>query len=368
MDKKREMMVRIVDALETSPDKKDQIILSLYSFVLNNFVGDGFIDRFIDTIELQLLDSILNPSSRKIHDISLAILSLISIHCFDDIETQINLIAKELLERINEIKNGQCFRFTALSIFAAFTISDEELCKSILETFLSLALNKHHKSCKFSPTTVCSIYDGIALMLSFFPEHVSAQTHYQQIMESVDTGLNSSIPEIIQSALDVLAVFFENVSNFRPEDSDPFITKAEVRRKYEPLVASIGERTSTKQAKKQAQSKFKELLAFFDGRAAVENVTINQQIVYIDGPGKRIIFATIKNLSGKFFPQQISFNERVQEIVGIKLLSKKAAEEKKKQYRDELDRERELSKREREKKRADKRKQKEKNYNDHSPF
>lgn len=360
MEKSKSLkLIELVDKLTQSPDTQESTIRMIHSFLISKFCGDGFIEPFVNDLVTNISKIAIDFPSRRLHDTALSIICLISISCLDDVEDPFSVFEKEMMLHFNEIKNGQSFRFYTIAIVAAFSINDEELCSKILRSFLEIAQNKHPKACKFSPQTVCEIFTGIALMLSMFPESVCAQTFTEEIMKAIDTGLQSSITEICFAAMNVLAVMYENVSNYTPENSDPFMEKSTFVAKYEPRLATIGDRINSKQEKKLVQSRAAEIIALFDNRNTPEKMTINQQIVKIETPSNGVIIEAVKRLTGKYFPQQIGANERIQEIIGIKLLSTKEAREMKKEHRDDLDRGREMTKKEREMQRNDKRRKKE---------
>ena len=196
-------------------------------------------------------------------------------------------------------------------------------------------------------------------MLTMYPDHVCAQTHSNEILESIDFGLRHRSMYIVAGAVSILSVFYERISEFKPNPGETYVKKEDVRNKYEPILQSKMEQLTTKNEKKILQPRIKDALALLDGRATPNLVVINQQNIRIEGAGNKLIFETVQNLAQKFTYVQISENERLQEILGIKILPKKVAVTLKKIYRDELDRSREQSKKERSQNRAAKRKQKE---------
>ena len=328
------------------------------------YLGSAIDDLASDLID-QINTIIEENSSREEHDIAIFAACSICLQLLDNFEPYAMVILNDQMPQLADCENECLLRFFGIGFMTAFGTQDETR-KRVLTRFIQLLMNKKARGVDFSPAMTMEAVDAVALILSVVPVDMCMEM-LEDIEALIDRCMASEKAKVILSGLELVLVLWDAMKEFEgvmraDDEKEAAKFLGEEKRfigKYSGKMGQLPGQVSKKNHQKEVRAKCTEVEKVLNGeeQCTLELVLDSQQVV-IEGARNLCLTSAVKRVTQHHFAQQMSSNSGLHAIFRFELMSRHAALRMKKQLKDEMRSDRQMTKKERQQDRSKKRRQK----------
>ena len=330
-------------------------LLSLVELFSREYRGNSpSISSIMNEVMSAISDSITSPQRRDEYESALIVVCLLALNSFSRFESFSPVFINDVLPTLPEITREHSLAFFALAFIVSFGVKSKVTCLQVFDQYVELMLNKKSRSVEFTTDVIVEIARGLKLMLSVFPSSVAAVTHREVIERVIDQLLSSTNPNVLVAGVNLIPVVYESIVQ---ELEDPAEHSLFVG-KYQGKVKDLPLQVTKKADQKTVRNASSIVEGYLDGELLEDKLTLNSQIVPIEGPRHLTFVEAIRRVTKTHFQEQMCTNVNVHTSLGFELMSNHVALRMKKKFKKEVTQERGESKRDREQDIAKKRRQK----------